>query len=100
LIELGFALGRTLAEIEAMPERDIQLYVAYAEKRPLPNRVLELQLAQVSQYILNMASEKNKFKLNDLLLHEKKIVKVMTERDAAIAAGFDVDAYEKSLKEK
>jgi hypothetical protein len=83
-----------------MPERDIQLYLAYAAKRPLPSRVLELQLAQVSQMVVNMASSANKYKTTDFLFHEQKVIKVITERESAIAAGFDVDAYEKQLKEK
>jgi hypothetical protein len=79
-----------------MAESELQLYIAYAEKKPLPNKVLELQIAQVSQHIVNMASDKNKYKISDFLLHEPKVEKApITEREAAILYGFDVDAYEK-----
>jgi hypothetical protein len=91
---LGFALGRTLAEIEAMPERDIQLYLAYLAKRPLPSRVLELQLAQVSQTVVNMASDKNRYKISDFLLHEPKAIETEIDekeaaRNMAISLGFN-----------
>jgi hypothetical protein len=79
-----------------MAESELQLYIAYAEKKPLPNKVLELQIAQVSQSVLNMASTKNNYKISDFLLHEPKVEKPpMTEREAAILYGFDVEAYEK-----
>lgn len=75
-----------------MSENEVQLYVAYAEKKPLPNRVLELQLAQVSQQVVNMGSEKNRFGIRDFLMHEGEIeTEAMSERDALIAFGFNPD---------
>ena len=73
-----------------LTEYEVQLYMAYAIKKPLPNRVLELQLAQISQHTVNMASEKNKFSLKNFLLHEESVeVELMSERDALIAFGFN-----------
>lgn len=95
LIELSIAHGQSYNKFsESITEKELALYAKYLEKKPLPMRRIELQLAQLCSLVVNMASDGNKTNARDFLMFEASEEDEgggITEEQSLAAMGFVID---------
>lgn len=93
MIDLSFELGRPLHELAAtMPENDIRLYQHYAQRRNLPQRRLELLLAQVALSLFQVNGAKE-VSLADFLFDPPEDFDDPESLDPEIASQSAADAF-------